>query len=102
MEQKMYGAALFLNPSKYFAISEKDRIQATKLRIMFNEVMWKMVSDDGEQNKITKQAHDWEGWLAEGESFSKQGATRDTDRKIIVSSVLSPSPFFLKAVNVRI
>ncbi|CAD6225790.1 unnamed protein product [Miscanthus lutarioriparius] len=56
MEQQLYGAALYLNPSKYFAIREKDRRQATKLRIMFNQVMWKMVSDDEDQNKISKQA----------------------------------------------
>jgi hypothetical protein len=43
-----------LNPSKYFAIREKDRRQATRLRIMSNEVMWKMVRDDGGQNKISK------------------------------------------------
>lgn len=79
MEQKLYGAALYLNPSKFFAIREKDRRQAGKLRAMFNDVMWKMVCDDGEQNKITKQADDYE--RAEGESFSKQGAIRDRDRK---------------------
>ena len=32
----------------------KDRRQAGRLRIMFNEVMWKMVTDDEEQNKISK------------------------------------------------
>jgi len=38
MEQKLYGAALFLNPGKFFAIREKDRRQATRLRSMFNDV----------------------------------------------------------------
>jgi len=79
MEQQLYGAALYLNPSKYFAIREKDRRQATKLRIMFNQVMWKMVSDDEDQNKISKQADDYE--RSEGQSFSKPGAIRDRDRK---------------------
>jgi hypothetical protein len=79
MEQQLYGAALFLNPSKFFAIKEKDRRQACRLRIMFNQVMWKMVPDEEEQNKISMQADDYE--RAEGESFSKQGAIRDRDRK---------------------
>lgn len=86
MEQKLYGAALYLNPSKFFAIREKDRRQAGKLRAMFNDVMWKMVCNDGEQNKISMQADDYE--RAEGESFSKQGAIRDRDRK-------NPSKFCL-------
>ncbi|CAD6225607.1 unnamed protein product [Miscanthus lutarioriparius] len=54
MEQQLYGAALYLNPSKFFALKEKDRRQAGRLRIMFNQVMWKMVTDDEEQNKISK------------------------------------------------
>ena len=79
MEQQLYGAALYLNPSKFFALKEKDRRQAGRLRIMFNQVMWKMVTDDEEQNKISKQAEDYE--RAEGESFSQSGAIRDRDRK---------------------
>ncbi|XP_066374634.1 uncharacterized protein [Miscanthus floridulus] len=79
MEQQLYGAALYLNPSKFFALKEKDRRQAGRLRIMFNQVMWKMVTDDEEQNKISKQVEDYE--RAEGESFSQPGAIRDRDRK---------------------
>jgi hypothetical protein len=73
MEQKPYSAALFVNPSKYFFIRKKDRRQATELRIVFNEVMWKLVNGDGD--KISKQADDYE--RAEGESFSKHGAIRN-------------------------
>ena len=87
MEQQLYGAALYLNPNKFFAIREKDTRQAARLRTMFNNVMWKMVSDEEEQNKISNQADDYE--RAEGESFSKQGAIRDRDRKILVSSLIS-------------
>jgi hypothetical protein len=57
-----------------FSIREEGRRQAKRLRIMFNKVMWKMGSD-GEQNKISKQANDYE--RAKGKSFTKQGATRD-------------------------
>ncbi|CAA0834669.1 hAT dimerisation domain-containing protein / transposase-related [Striga hermonthica] len=79
MEQKLYGATLFLNPSKFFAIKKKNMRQASRLRLMFNQVMWKMVSEEEEQNKISMQADDYE--RAEGESFSMQGAIRDRDRK---------------------
>ncbi|CAA0840255.1 hAT dimerisation domain-containing protein [Striga hermonthica] len=79
MEQKLYKAALFLNPSKFFAIKGKNMRQASRLRLMFNQVMWKMVSEEEEHNKISMQADDYE--RAEGESFSMQGAIRDRDRK---------------------
>ena len=50
MQQKLYGAALFLNLGKFFALREKDKRQAVKLRIMFNEIIYKMVADDSEQS----------------------------------------------------
>jgi hypothetical protein len=83
MEQKLYGAALYLNPGKFFALRDKDRRQAARLRSMFNDVLWKMVSDDDEQSKISKQADDYK--RSEGECFSKPGAIRDRERKILVS-----------------
>ena len=46
---------------------------------MFNDVMWKMISDEDEQTKISKQADDYE--RSEGDCFSKQGAIRDRDKK---------------------
>ena len=79
MEQKLYGAALFLNPGKFFAIRENDRRQAARLRSMFNDVFWKMVLDDNEQTKISKQADDYE--RSEGDCFSKPLAIRDRDKK---------------------
>lgn len=79
MQQKLYGAALFLNPGKFFDIREKDKRQAARLRFMFNDVKWKMISDEDEQTKISKQADDYE--RSEGECFSKPGAIRDRDRK---------------------
>jgi hypothetical protein len=79
MEQDLYGAALYLNPNKFFAIKEKDRRQAHRLRIMFNKVLWKMVSEEEEQNKISMQEDDYE--RAEGESFSMPMAIRDRERK---------------------
>jgi hypothetical protein len=86
MEQKLYGAALFLNPGKFFDIREKDRRHAARLRSTFNDVIWKMISNEDEQTKITKQADDHE--RSEGECFSKAGAIRDRE-KIPVSLFLN-------------
>jgi len=60
MHQKLYGATLFLNPGKFFALREKDKRKAARLRIMFNEILYKMVADDSEQSKISRQADDYE------------------------------------------
>jgi hypothetical protein len=79
MEQKLYGAALYLNQGKFFALRDKDRRQAARLRSMFNDVLWKMVNDDDEQPKISKQADDYKRY--KGACFSKPGAIRNRDRK---------------------
>ncbi|KAL6661838.1 hypothetical protein ACP70R_001222 [Stipagrostis hirtigluma subsp. patula] len=79
MEQKLYGAALFLNPAKFFVIREENKREASRLRSMFNDVLWKMVTDDDEQSKISKQADDYE--RSEGDAFSKALAIKDRDRK---------------------
>ena len=59
-----------LNPRKHFAIKENDRRQATKLRCMFNDIIWKMMTDEGEVKKISQQADDYD--RAEGYCFSKK------------------------------
>jgi hypothetical protein len=79
MEQRLYGAALFLNPGKYFDIKEKDKRWAARLRSMFNDVLWKMIDDDDEQSKISKQADDYE--RSKGDCFSKPLAIRDRNKK---------------------
>ena len=86
MQQKLYGAALFLNPGKFFALREKDKRKAARLRIMFNEILYKMVADDSEQSKISCQADDYE--QSEGEGFSMPLAIRDRDKK-------NPSKFWI-------
>ena len=86
MQQKLYGAALFLNPSKFFALREKDKRKAARLRIMFNEILYKIVADDSEQSKISRQADDYE--QSEGEGFSMSLAIRDRDKK-------NPSKFWI-------
>jgi hypothetical protein len=80
MEQKLHGAALFLNPSKFFRIKETNKRLAARLRSMFNDVVWKMVQDDTDdlQSKISTQADDYEGT---GGCFSKPMAIKDQDKK---------------------
>jgi hypothetical protein len=46
---------------------------------MFNDDLWKMVSDDEKQTKISKQEDDYK--RPEGECFSKLGAIRDREQK---------------------
>ncbi|GJN12741.1 hypothetical protein PR202_ga31047 [Eleusine coracana subsp. coracana] len=60
MEQKLYGAALFLNLAKLFSIRDENKRQASRLRSMFDDVLWKMIPDDEEQNKISAQADDYQ------------------------------------------
>ena len=61
MEQKLYGAALFLNPNKIFDIKENDPAYASSLRSMFNDVIEKMVVDDDELiTKVSGQANQYD------------------------------------------
>ena len=82
MEQKLHGAALFLNPNKFFAIKESNRRQASRLRSMFNDVLWKMVPDDEQQRTISREADDYE---LGSECFSKPLSIKDRDKKALVS-----------------
>jgi hypothetical protein len=77
--KKIYDAALFLNPAKFFPIKEENRRDAARLRVMFNDVLWKMVLGDDEQSIISKQADDYD--RSEGDAFSKALAIKDRDRK---------------------
>jgi hypothetical protein len=79
MEHKLHGAALFLNPSKFFSIQETNKRLATRLRSMFNDVLWKMVPDDDLQSKISNLADDYE--RTEGACFTKQMAIKDRQKK---------------------
>nr|XP_020199817.1 uncharacterized protein LOC109785632 [Aegilops tauschii subsp. strangulata] len=78
MEQKLHGAAFFLNPNKFFAIKESNKRQASRLRSMFNDVLWKMVPDDEQQTTISREADDYE---LGSECFSKPLSIKDRDKK---------------------
>ncbi|KAM0927376.1 hypothetical protein ACQ4PT_002845 [Festuca glaucescens] len=56
MDHPLYGAALFLNPGKYFSIKESgDDELVGELRSCFNDVLAKMVPDVPIRNKIDAQ-----------------------------------------------
>ncbi|XP_047051532.1 uncharacterized protein LOC124656926 [Lolium rigidum] len=56
MDHPLYGAALFLNPGKYFSIKESgDDELVGELRSCFNDVLAKMVADVPTRNKIDAQ-----------------------------------------------
>jgi hypothetical protein len=79
MEQKLYGAALFFNPHKLFAIKKTNRRLATQLHSVFNNVLWKMATDDELQIQISKLADDYE--QTEGECFMKQMAMKGREKR---------------------
>lgn len=61
MEQKLYEAALFLNPNKYFDIEENDHAYASRLRVMFNDTIEKIfIDDDSLISKVSDLADQYE------------------------------------------
>ncbi|XP_037404559.1 uncharacterized protein LOC119267293 [Triticum dicoccoides] len=57
MDHPLYGAALFLNPGKYFSIAESgDDALIGELRSCFNDVLARTVLDVNTRNKIDAQA----------------------------------------------
>jgi len=79
MDQPLYGAALYLNPNKYFDLKTAD-VLAGKLRSAFTEVLAKIVPDQDLQNKIDDQALEYEDLTG---SFSN---------KIAINNIKSKSP----------
>jgi hypothetical protein len=86
MEVKLYGAALFLNPNKFFELQRNDptKRELGKMRDAFNEVLWKMVLDDKLQYVISKQADEYMNMA--GPALSSPLAIREQQKK-------SPSKF---------
>lgn len=79
MEVKLYGAALFFNPNKFFELQRNDPREVGKLRAAFNEVLWKMVQDDELQSVISKQADDYMNMA--GPTFSSPLAIKEQQKK---------------------
>ncbi|XP_051113152.1 uncharacterized protein LOC127239163 [Andrographis paniculata] len=80
MEVKLYGAALFLNPSKYFELKRSDPVFARKQRQLFNDVVEKMVKDEEFMDKISDQADDYDKMRG---SFGRQLNWVDDSRDLV-------------------
>ncbi|KAL6581945.1 hypothetical protein OROMI_005959 [Orobanche minor] len=78
MEVKLYGAALFLNPSKYFELKANDNAHARAQRAMFNGVLEKKITNDDLQVKISDQVDDYDNLRG---SFGKQLAIKQQKTK---------------------
>lgn len=85
MEQKLHGAALFLNPGKFFAIQKGgDDTLVGLLRGCFTQVIRKMVPDVSLRSKIERQSIDYEA--QRGDQFSSESTIHN-------QTILSPGMF---------
>ncbi|KAL6497142.1 hypothetical protein OROGR_029071 [Orobanche gracilis] len=78
MEVDLYGAALFLNPGKFFDIKENDLAYSSRLRMKFNDVLEKMVVETSVVEKISDQADLYEN---SRNAFGKQLTIRSRKTK---------------------
>ncbi|RLM69691.1 uncharacterized protein C2845_PM17G09330 [Panicum miliaceum] len=56
MDTPLYGAALFLNPGKFYTIQKENDEYVGHLRGCFNDVLARMVQDKSIRNKIDQQS----------------------------------------------
>lgn len=78
MEVELYGAALFLNPGRYFEMKENNLVYASQLRMKFNDVLERMVVDTSLVEKISDQADQYDN---SRNSFGKQLSIRQRKTK---------------------
>lgn len=78
MGKPLYGAALFLNPGKYFDILERDPAWASRIREDFNDVLEKMVTDRDTRNKISSFA---DAYKNSREGFAREMAVEHRKEK---------------------
>lgn len=100
MDHPLYGAALFLNPGKFFlAVDSGDDALVGELRSCFNDVLAKMVLDVETRDKIDAQFVLYEGRRG---TFANVMAIQNMDkrapRKLISarSKLISASYFLYK------
>jgi hypothetical protein len=87
MDHPLYGAALYLNLGKFFAIKNKgDDRYVAELRNCFNEVLERMESDDAIRSKIDEFAMHYEE--QRGPIFSSKLALANIEIKSPRKSVL--------------
>lgn len=80
MDHPLYGAALYLNPGKFFAIQKSgDDTYVGELRSCFNDVLARMVQDENIRNKIDEQAMHYED--QRGDVFSNKLAIQNLESR---------------------
>ena len=80
MDHPLYGAALYLNPRKFFAIQKSgDDTYVGELRSSFNDVLAKMVEDENIRNKIDEQVMLYED--QRGDVFSNKLAIQNIESR---------------------
>jgi hypothetical protein len=80
MDHPLYGAALYLNPEKFFAIKNKrDDRYVAELRSCFNDVLERMEPDDAIRSKIDEFAMHYEE--QRGPIFSSKLALANIETK---------------------
>ncbi|XP_066321629.1 uncharacterized protein [Miscanthus floridulus] len=75
----LYALELALVPQVSSCCLEKDKRQAARLRSMFNDILWKMVIDDNELIKISKQAYEYE--RSKGDCLSRPVVISHRDKR---------------------
>jgi len=79
MDTPLYGAALYLNPGKFYKMKQSDDDgYVGELRGCFNDVLVKMVTDDDLRDKIDGQAVLYEN---QRESFANPMAIRNAQTR---------------------
>ncbi|VFQ62748.1 unnamed protein product [Cuscuta campestris] len=78
MGVNLYSAALFLNLSKYFDLKKKDAIAASHHRMIFNDLLEKMIPDESLQGKLMDQVTQYDKLRG---SFAKQLAINQQKTK---------------------
>ena len=80
MDHPLYGAALYLNPGKFFAIQKSgDDTYVGELRSCFNDVLAKMVVDENIRNMIDEQVMLYED--QRGDVFSNKLAIQNIESR---------------------
>jgi hypothetical protein len=84
MDHLLYGAALYLNPGKFFEIQKKgDDRTVAELRSCFNDVLARMEPNEDIRTKIDEYAMLYED--QRGSIFSNVMALRNIQQKNLVS-----------------
>ena len=90
MDHPLYGAALYLNPAKFFPIARSgDDATVGMLRGCFTDVLSRMIEDEEIRNKIDRQAILYEN--QRDDAFSNKMAIANKEKMLPSKSILHNS-----------